>query len=156
MPSNQDLINTFYTAFKNKDYRTMQGCYADNATFSDPVFTNLNAHEVKAMWEMLIKRGRDLDLTFSNVESTGGTGGAQWVAKYTFSSTQKWVENRVQTYFEFKDGMIVKHIDDFSFYRWSRQALGTMGWLLGWTGFLKKKVQKQARKGLTQFMQNLP
>lgn len=156
MLTNIELISTFYTAFKNKDYQTMQGCYADNATFSDPVFTNLNAQEVKAMWEMLIKRGRDLDLNFSNVESIGDTGSAYWVATYTFSSTNKRVENRIRASFEFKDGKIVKHIDDFSFYRWSRQALGTIGWLLGWTGFLKNKVQKQARKGLTQFMQNLP
>ena len=57
---NQQLITTFYSAFQKKDYKTMQNCYADNATFSDPVFVNLNATEVKAMWEMLCIRGTDL------------------------------------------------------------------------------------------------
>jgi ketosteroid isomerase-like protein len=51
MNSNQQLISNFYTAFQNKDYKTMQAAYTDTATFSDPVFENLNAAEVRAMWK---------------------------------------------------------------------------------------------------------
>jgi hypothetical protein len=35
---------------------------------------------------------------------------------------------------------------------WTRQALGAPGLLLGWTPFLQKKVQAEARKGLEAFM----
>ncbi len=64
MNSNQELIAGFYQAFQNKDYKTMQDCYAEDATFNDEVFLNLTADEVRAMWEMLIKKGKDLQLVF--------------------------------------------------------------------------------------------
>ena len=54
--------------------------------------------------------------------------------------------------FEFKDGKIWRQRDRFDFYRWSRQAFGMTGVLLGWTGFLRGKVQAEAAKGLAIFM----
>ena len=42
-------------------------------------------------------------------------------------------------------GKIVRHIDRFDFWRWSRMALGPAGLLLGWTPLLHKKVQAKAR-----------
>lgn len=149
---NEELINTFYTAFQQKDYKTMQNCYADNAVFNDPAFQNLNSAQVKAMWEMLIKRGKDLKLEYSNVQANEKTGSSEWVAWYTFSGNGNKVENRIKASFEFENGKIVKHTDHFNFYRWSRQALGLSGLLLGWTPFFKKKVQATAAKGLAEFM----
>jgi ketosteroid isomerase-like protein len=133
MSSNSALIEVFYTAFKNKDYATMQQCYADDAIFKDAVFTNLNAQQVRAMWEMLVKRGTDLELSFSNVASTGDAASAQWIATYTFSASKRKVINKIQAHFIIRNGKIAEHTDSFSFYRWSRQALGPAGLLLGWT-----------------------
>jgi ketosteroid isomerase-like protein len=150
---NQQLITTFYTAFQKKDYKTMQNCYADNATFSDPVFVNLNATEVRAMWEMLCIRGKDLELTFKNVTATAGNqASAEWEAHYTFSASNRKVVNVITAEFLIENGKIVKHVDTFNFYKWSKQALGTGGLLLGWTHFLKKKVRQGAMKSLTDFM----
>lgn len=130
----------------------MQSCYADNATFSDAVFQNLNAAQVKAMWEMLITRGKDLELRFQNIKANEKTGSAEWIANYTFSNTGNKVENHIKANFEFENGKIIKHVDDFDFYRWSSQALGISGKLLGWTSFLKNKVRQKAMKSLDDFM----
>ena len=54
--------------------------------------------------------------------------------------------------FRFEDGLIAEHTDEFSFHRWSRQALGTPGLLLGWTPVLRGATQKKARASLDQFM----
>ena len=54
--------------------------------------------------------------------------------------------------FEFRDGKIVRHLDQFSFWAWSRQALGPMGLLLGWFGPIKSAVRKKADRGLRDFM----
>ncbi len=51
----KELIIKFYTAFQQRDYKTMQDCYHEEAVFLDPVFEDLNATEVKYMWEMLCK-----------------------------------------------------------------------------------------------------
>jgi ketosteroid isomerase-like protein len=152
MKENIALIEHFYTAFQQRDYATMQSCYADNAVFNDEAFINLNAAEVKAMWEMLIKRGSDLELSFSNITATDNTATAHWVASYTFSVTGRKVINRIDASFEISEGKIIKHTDSFSFYKWSSQALGMPGLLLGWTSFLRKKVQQKALVNLRQYM----
>ena len=104
------------------------------------------------MWEMLIKRGKDLELTFSNVEANDTTGSADWTATYTFNQTKRRVVNHVRANFAFENGKIVNHTDRFDFYNWSKQALGLSGLLLGWTGFMQKKVQQTALKSLTEYM----
>jgi len=152
MNTTYELINTFYTCFQNKDYKGIQACYADNAFFSDPVFKNLDALEVKSMWEMFCKKGKHLRIEFANVAATEKEGSADWTAYYTFSQTGKKVINRIHANFKFQDGKIVEHIDSFNFYNWAKQALGIPGLLLGWTSFIKTKVQKAAMKNLEAFM----
>lgn len=152
MHFNEALIKSFYTAFQQRDFKTMQNCYSDEAVFSDPVFTNLNAQEVKAMWEMLCTKGKDLKLTFSNITANDIEGSANWEATYTFTATGKKVVNRIHSKFVFKDRRIASHVDTFDFYKWARQALGLKGWLLGWTPFMQNKVQSVAKSNLKRFM----
>ncbi|MCK5702831.1 MAG: nuclear transport factor 2 family protein, partial [Cyclobacteriaceae bacterium] len=74
-----------------------------------------------------------------------------WEAYYSFSKTGRKVHNIINAEFEFKDGKIIKHIDNFDLYKWSKQALGIQGLILGWTGFFKKKLHKQTNKMLYYF-----
>ncbi len=152
MNHNQQLITSFYQSFQNKDYLTMQNYFADEAVFNDEVFINLNAMEVKAMWEMLCKRGKDLQIEFSHIQANEKTGSAEWKASYTFSKTNKKVVNHIIAKFSFSNGKITKHTDKFNFYAWASQALGFTGVLLGWSSFLKNKVRQGARKNLNDFM----
>jgi len=130
----------------------MQECYADAATFSDPVFQNLDANQVRNMWEMLITRGKDLSLGFSNVNATEREGRADWVATYTFSTTGKKVLNRIHAEFVLENGKIVRHTDHFSFYKWARQAFGVPGWFFGWTSFLRESVRQKAMQNLANYI----
>jgi ketosteroid isomerase-like protein len=154
MNQNSQLITSFYTAFQQRDYKTMQNCYADKAVFNDEVFKNLNAEQVKSMWEMLLKKGKDLKLEFKNISAGDLKGSAEWIATYTFSATQRKVVNHIYANFEFENGKIIKHTDHFNFHKWASQALGFKGTLLGWTNFLKKKVQQTALKNLEDFRKN--
>ena len=150
--SNQELITTFYTCFQKKDYQGMQECYADEAVFNDEAFKNLDSNEVKAMWEMLCKTGKELKLTFGNISETNGGATAEWTASYLFSRTGKMVVNNVHARFEIENGKIIGHTDTFDFYVWAKQAFGFTGRLLGWTPYFKNKVQTTARESLTNFM----
>lgn len=152
MTKNEQLIHTFYTAFQNRDFKTMQECYADNATFSDPVFRELNAEQVRAMWKMFLVKNDSLTMSYKNVEHVGEKVTAQWTAHYTLSSTGRPVTNTIRSMFRIKDGKITRHTDRFDFYSWTRQALGIKGVLLGWTPFLKKRVRRTAMASLTNFM----
>ncbi len=151
--SNQEMIRDFYTAFQAREAQFMQQCYHSEASFYDPVFQSLKSNEVKAMWEMLIKSATDLTIAVSEIKATEHQVTCRWDAYYTFSKTGRKVHNIIQASFQFKDGKIVHHHDSFNFWRWSRQALGLIGLLLGWSSFVQNKVRTQAKKGLQKFME---
>ena len=151
--TNTEVINKFYTAFQNLDYETMQSCYSDDAVFSDPVFGLLDAEETRAMWEMLCKRAKDFSLVYGNIQLLDEEyATADWTASYIFSKTNRRVVNRIKAHMRLKDGKIIEHSDAFAIYSWMRQAMGLPGLILGWTGFMHRRVQKQAKIGLHKFM----
>lgn len=151
---NRSLLIEFYTAFTNHDYKRMAACYHEEAEFTDPAFGTLNAVQVKAMWQMLVERSKgELKVVFSEVKADAEKGSAHWEAFYTFSKTGRNVHNKIDAHFEFKNGKIYRHYDDFDIWAWSRQALGLSGFLLGYTSFFKKKLQSQTRTLLTYYMQ---
>lgn len=152
MNDNQQLITRFYTAFSKLHYQTMQSCYHEDAIFFDPVFEDLNAAEVRDMWEMLCKSAKDFSIKFSNVEADDEYGTCKWVATYTFPQTGRKVVNSVKAYFKFHEGKIIEHTDSFDLWRWSRQALGLPGWLLGWNDVLHRKIRSKAQDSLAKFM----
>jgi ketosteroid isomerase-like protein len=144
-----ELITRFYTAFQSLDAEAMAACYAADATFSDPVFTDLRGQQVGDMWRMLCASAQDFSLTFDSVTDTS----AHWVATYTFSSTGRRVVNDIHASFVISDGLFQEHRDSFDLWAWSRQALGPSGVALGWTPFLHGKVRGQAMAGLRKFQQ---
>jgi ketosteroid isomerase-like protein len=156
MNQNQDVIIKFYKAFQQRDWKTMHTCYHADAQFSDPAFADLNYQEVKAMWHMLCENAQNFSLQYSEVAANGNEGNCRWDAWYTFSRSGRSVHNIIHAHFGFKDGLIIRHTDEFNFWRWSRMALGFSGLLLGWTPFLKEKVQKTARKSLVKFIGEHP
>jgi hypothetical protein len=130
----------------------MAVAYSDQARFSDPVFTDLSADEARGMWRMLTGRAKDLEVSFGGISADDESGRAHWEAHYTFLATGRKVHNIIDAEFEFQNGKILRHVDRFDFWRWSRMALGPSGVLLGWTPFLKKKVQSTARGQLDKFL----
>ncbi|WP_116108732.1 nuclear transport factor 2 family protein [Lewinella sp. IMCC34191] len=148
-----NCITTFYTAFARGDSAGMIACYHPDVTFRDPVFGELHGPEARGMWEMLLSgKSAELQVDFANVQSDADTGSADWTARYHFGKDRRPVVNEVHARFRFRDGLIYEHTDSFSSYRWARQALGPVGWLLGWTPFLRAKVRATARQKLTDYL----
>ena len=147
-----DLLDRFYAAFDRHDGDVMAACYTSDATFADPVFTDLKGHEPGAMWRMLTSQARDLSVELVEREADDATGSARWIARYTFTQTGRPVTNDVRARFRFRDRLITEHDDAFSFHGWARQALGPPGLLLGWTPFLRAAVRKRARGNLEEFI----
>ena len=148
---NRSLIERFYEAFDRHDGATMAACYAPDVRFSDPAFGELRGEQVGGMWRMLTSRSEDLDVELADRDADEETGSAHWIARYTFS-TGRPVVNDIRARFRFENGLIAEHDDSFSFYAWSRQALGSPGLLLGWTPLLQGRVRKQARAQLDEFL----
>lgn len=152
MHPNVALIERFYTCFAARDAAGMQACYHPEIVFSDPVFPELRGPEAGAMWAMLCERGKNLEVTFRDVRADDARGSAHWDARYTFGQTGRKVLNQIDAEFEFRDGLIVRHVDRFPFWRWARQALGPAGLALGWAPPVLRKVQQGARAALDKWM----
>jgi len=150
------VIRRFYAAFAALDSDAMQSCYASDASFEDPVFDLEGRDRIGAMWRMLCETIRDKGhdawrLDVSRIACEGNTGRAHWEPHYRFSATGRPVHNIVDATFTFEDGLIATHRDTFDFWRWSRQALGPAGALLGWSPMLRNKVRAQAASNLAAF-----
>ena len=147
-------IETLYAAFARLDANAMAACYAERSRFDDEAFSLTGRREIGGMWRMLCEavkaKGRDVwKLDVSAITDNS----AHWEAVYRFSATGRMVHNIIDAQFEFDSaGLIVRHQDTFDFWRWSRQALGTPGVLLGWTPFLRGKVRAQAAANLKKFL----
>ena len=148
------IIESFYKAFQKGDAEAMAALYDEEVQFEDAGFGKLQGAEAGAMWKMLIQRaGSNLIIEFSDVVETEGGGHARWEAHYPFGKNKRKVHNKIRANFEIRDGKIVKHTDHFNFWRWSAQALGPIGYLLGWSPFLKNKVQRSTKQLLQDYMQ---
>ncbi|MAX71619.1 MAG: limonene-1,2-epoxide hydrolase [Flavobacteriaceae bacterium] len=149
-----DLIFKFYDSFNNLDAKKMVSYYHDDIIFQDPAFGILKGERAKAMWLMLCEsqKGKDFTVTFSDIKTDANKGSAHWEAMYTFSKTGRKVHNKIDAEFEFKDGLIIKHTDNFDLHKWAKQAMGFKGLLLGGTKFFRTKLQSQTNYLLDKYM----
>ena len=144
-------VQKFYSAFTQKDWQTMHSCYHQDVVFEDPAFGQLKGDDARKMWKMLCEQGKDLELTYSNISCTENEGSANWEAHYTFSKTGRKAHNIVSATFELKDGLIIKHADQFNLHKWAGQALGLSGRILDGTNFFKKKLNAQTNSLLRKY-----
>lgn len=149
--ANAALIERFYAAFAKRDAAGMVACYHPEATFSDPVFPALDAAGVAAMWRMLCERGKDLELSASDIVADAASGRARWVATYTFTATGRRVTNRIDAAFEFRDGLIMRHVDRYNLWRWAAMAIGATGALLGWLPPVQAAIRARAATALAAY-----
>ena len=154
MQTNAQIIEKFFSAFQKLDHQTMNSCLSDDIVFSDPAFGLLEGDDVKAMWEMLCRNAFDFSLKFSNIELLDDEyATCNWTASYIFSKTGYKVVNNIKAHMRLKDGKIIEHSDAFKLSKWAAQALGWKGTLFGWTNFMKKRIQQNARKSLEKFIE---
>jgi ketosteroid isomerase-like protein len=158
MHPHRRTIENFYNAFAQLDPDAMAECYATDATFDDEVFSLRGKREVTAMWRMLCEAVRTQGaevwrLEFGDVHARAAHGRAHWEAHYRFGGTGRLVHNSIDARFTFnRMGLIVQHRDRFDFWRWSRQALGLPGWLLGWSPPMRRLVRSKAAANLRRYM----
>lgn len=149
--SGKALLERFYAAFARGDHQGMSACYHPSVSFRDPIF-KLKGKKVSAMWHMLCEGGKGTRIEASGIQAADDLGRARWVATYDFSATGRRVVNTVDSRFTLKDGLILDQRDDFSFWNWSRQALGPAGLFLGWMPRLLQTVQEKANGNLGKFL----
>jgi hypothetical protein len=162
MNSNEETLSRFYSAFAALDADTMAACYAADATFDDPAFSLKGKRDIAGMWHMLCaatlaKNRENWRLEFGDVRADDRSGHVHWEAHYRFSVSNRPVHNIIEADFTFTpEGLIASHSDRFDFWRWSRQALGMGGWVLGWAPFFQRQVRLQTHAALLKHLAKQP
>ncbi|MFN4006963.1 MAG: nuclear transport factor 2 family protein [Chitinophagaceae bacterium] len=148
------VATQFFEAFAQLNAQAMCQRYQTMAVFNDPVFGLLHYNELTAMWRMLCSNATNFSLQYEPpvaVDDEYVT--VNWVATYTFSATGNTVVNKVKSFIRIQNGYITEQSDAFKLSRWAAQALGVKGLLFGWSGFVQKRIRKNAHKALQRFMQ---
>lgn len=153
--SNEELLEKFYTSFAQKNHKGMIECYHEKIKFKDPVFGILIKSKACEMWKMLLsKKDNSFSISYSDIETSNNTGQINWVAEYNYGPQNRKVINKVSSKFTFSEGKIIEHIDYFNLWRWTRQAIGVKGYLLGWSIFMKHRIRLKANIALNKYMTN--
>jgi ketosteroid isomerase-like protein len=154
MQYSDQIIHRFYESYSQLDLQTMLDCYSEEVLFSDPVFGLLQGEEVRSMWAMLCKNARNFSLQFEPAQWLDEEyATCKWTASYTFGPSGRKVVNRAKAHMRVQQGKIIEHSDQFKSWDWSSQALGWKGKLLGWTSFMKLRIQRDARNALARYME---
>ncbi|PKP26419.1 MAG: nuclear transport factor 2 family protein [Bacteroidetes bacterium HGW-Bacteroidetes-2] len=150
-----EIITQFYDAFVEGNAKNMVFLYDEKIEFEDPAFGKLHGEEAHKMWEMLIKRSNgNLKVSYTIYDVAVNFAVVHWTATYPFARTGRTVTNHIVANIVLKNHKIIKHTDYFNLWKWSRQALGWKGFLLGWTPFFKNKLQQQTQTLLKDYIKN--
>ncbi len=151
--THSDLITKFYTAFAAGNAADMNACYHSDILFQDPAFGKLRGERAKNMWLMLLSnKSANTRISYSNIMASESVGHATWKAEYVYGKSKRPVVNKIQANFKFKEGKIIEHTDTFDLWNWSRQALGVPGYMLGWSAYMRTKIQQTTKDRLDKYM----
>jgi ketosteroid isomerase-like protein len=146
MHPHEARVRELLEAIDRCDSDAVAACYHEEIFFSDAIFPSLRGEEAIAMWRALVGRARDLSVTVESVSADDEGARAIWVARYSRGRDGRPVVTRIDSLFAFRDGLIVRHVDRYSFWRWAAQALGPVGAAFGWFAPFKWWVRKRARR----------
>jgi hypothetical protein len=157
------VVGRFFEAFAKGDWQAMARCYHDKASFSDPVYPDLREERIVYMWYQLLGAAKtpdvkdraknahrmdDLNLEFQVLFGDERKAQVQWTASYAFG--KRLVRNEVLSTLAIWDDKIVRHVDEYNFWHWSRQAQGLTGLAFGAMPWYQRSVQRSAQSRLEQ------
>lgn len=147
----KEIMISFYEAFTNGDFETMNSFYHKDVVFNDEIFHDLNYEQVTSMWKMLLDGNENMSVIFNAVDNEDEFM-INWVADYTFGAKKRKVHNDCFSQMEIKDNKIIKHKDSFHFDVWAKQAIGLAGFFFGNAKWFRRKVSKSAIEKLENFI----
>lgn len=159
MSENEALIHRLFSHLSDQDPKAMEDCYHPDATFKDIAFTLEGRGQIRAMWDMICIKGTpdkprksDIEAKVMEASANEDSGRALVIDSYTFGGDGgddkgRRVVNKIESKFEFRDGLIFRQIDVCDRKEWARKAYGGItGFLLGHLGFVVRLMAMRKLK----------
>lgn len=150
----ESTVKKFYDAFIRLDAEAMIVNYHPDIRFKDPAFGELKGKDVHAMWKMLCEsqKGKNFIIEYGDISVEDKMATVTWQAKYSYGKHKRPVRNVIRATFWFDEkGRILKHEDHFDLYKWSKQAMGAVGFLIGWSPVFPIILQNKTGKMLLRY-----
>lgn len=154
MLAHEELLTRLFQYLNNHDVEGMAACYHEDARFRDIAFTLEGRRQIHAMWDMICSVNdegveSDIVVTVEELNANDSSGHAVIVDDYTFRDTKRKVLNRIESRFQFRDGLIYRHDDACDAVCWARQAFGGVsGFVAGHVGFVRRSKAMSKLKAL--------
>lgn len=147
---NAVLIEELLGALSKGEGARLATFYTDDARYEDPLCGTVKGDRIGRMW--IVRTGEHrVGVDVHSHEAGDTKGQARWMQTTVHPETRRKIAVEVRSTFTFRDGRIAEQRDAFSFYRWARQALGMLGWTVGWT----KSVRVSMQRGFHGELENL-
>jgi len=149
MHPHEALVRRFYACLASRDPEGAARCYHPDVFFSDPLFPRLRGEAVTHLWRLRLEPQAAWEVRLLEASGDGDGALARWTARERFRGRAVAIEGR--SMFAFRDGLISRHYDHYSLWRWLARALGPAGFALGWFGPLRWAVRRRAARSLERF-----
>lgn len=144
MHPNELLLTKFFEYLNAHNLERIASCYHEEATFHDIAFNLKGKKQIYAMWDMICSVNKDnipsdIKVHIERLSANDATGSAVVLESYTYRDNNKKVHNKINSTFEFRDGLIYKQNDDCDPVSWANQAFGGIrGFIAGHIEFVRR------------------
>lgn len=147
-----EVIQSYFKHLQARNAASLWQCYASNIVYSDPVYGWMEGDKVKARWEYFCAHADALQLTWGAVTVLDDEYfTCEWTAQYTQRETGRTIKFPCKSFFRLKDYKIIEQSDAYRLSSLIAQTDGWKGFWFGWTGYMKRFVQKRALQALASF-----
>ena len=152
MHPHETLLRRLFDRLAARDPAGVVRCYHAEVFFTNPLFPRVRGAEAAAFWAMVFEELEDLQVTLSEVAADDDGGHASWRARYSFGRDRRRVVTMTgRSLFAFREGLVCRHYDHFSYWRWAASAFGPAGAALGWFGPFRWAVRQALARRFERF-----
>lgn len=155
--TNKAVVNAFYAAYQQHNYRAMKACLHPDVEFSDLAFERLSGDDVFAMWRWFTaphgERTEAVRVVFYAVDGVeDDVVYARYEVDYSLGGANR-INYLIYSELTLCDGRIVRHLDipTISNYQFARMAMGFPKCLLALTPFFEPILRRAMARKLAAF-----
>ena len=143
----KDIIESFFKALQNRDFKKMESCYDRNIQYFDPLYGFLKKNEVMYMWKLFYLPLQEFNMSFENMKDEGeGYYSIQYEFSFFNQHVNRQLTRKIKSHIRIVNGLIAEQSNAFRIHEWCKQENGIIGVLIGWNKYYQNKIKLRARR----------
>jgi hypothetical protein len=136
------VVERFFLAYSKADPVLMSACLHPQISYSDPLFPDLRGVRVGLRWHWQLRHATDFKLQKQIIFLDERK--AQLKLDIAYLWHRRAVHHQVLSTLTIWDDMIVRHVDEYPYWQYAKQAQGLAGYVFGGFGWAQSVVQRRA------------